>query len=124
MLDKLSRKILKYMRENPDVGEVNYNRGIFAIADGILEEPRQVRAAVGFLESNGFINRIRGGENRVIGFRLSHIGLHSDEFEHLKASEKRKAWIMGVISTVITELVIAGIMYGISLLTTALSQNG
>ena len=37
-MDKLSKRILKYLRENPRVGEMNYNDGIFGIAEGSQTE--------------------------------------------------------------------------------------
>lgn len=124
MLDKLSRKILKYMRDNPDVGETNFNAGIFAIVKGVSEEVALIRPAVGFLKDNGFVDYIHGKNGQTVGFRLSHMGLHHDEFELLETAEKRKAAIVGSVITIVTELVIAGIAYGIGILREAISQLG
>lgn len=109
MLDKLSRKILKYMRENPDATRTNFHEGIYEIAQATSSEPEMVRAAVKFLKEENFIEYILTRRNTLVGFKLTHVGLHSDEFEHLEAMEKWKERIIGGIGTLIVEAIVIGL---------------
>ena len=124
MLDKLSRKILKHMRDNPNATKNNFHDGIYTIAQTLSSEPETIRAAISFLKEKGFIEYIYSGRNTLLGFKLTHAGLHCDEFEHLEAMEKWKERIIGVIGTLVVEILVMGITYGIGILSTVLSQGG
>lgn len=123
MLDKLSRKILKYMRENPNATRTNFHEGIGLISETLSEDIVSVRAAVKFLNKNEFVEYIRSQRGTLLGFRLTHMGLHSDEFERLEIMEKWKEWIIGGIGTLLIELIIIAITYGADILRAVLLSN-
>ena len=110
MLDKVSRKILKYMKSYPNIGESNFNAGVFGIAKGISTDQEQVRDAIRYLETSGFITYNRNRKNKIIGFGLSHIGRHNTEFaiQNLLGNwmDRIVSFILGVVATIIAQLII------------------
>lgn len=58
MLDKLSKRILKFMCTADDPSNAYYDFGedLFRIADAVSSDAETVRAAVGHLQDQGFIS--------------------------------------------------------------------
>ena len=110
MLDKLSRKILKYMKNHPNIGDTNFNAGVFGIAEGISTNQQQVRDAIHYLETSGLIAYRRNGKGQIVGFRLSHLGQHNTEFTIRNLLEnwldRIVSFILGVVATIVAQMVI------------------
>ena len=110
MLDKLSRKILKYMKKYPNIGDTNFNAGVFGIAEGISIDQQQVRDAIHYLETVGLIAYRRNGKGQIVGFRLSHLGQHNTELTIRNFLQnwldRIVSFILGVVATVVAQLII------------------
>lgn len=83
MLDKLSRKILKYMQTNtstPCERFYDFENDLSVISAAVSSDKETVRIAVRYLEENGYIKFIRLPDGRATRFHLDHKGLHEKEF--------------------------------------------
>lgn len=80
MLDKLSKRILKYMCTADDPSNTYYDFGgdLFRIADAVSSDAETVRAAVEYLHATGYI-RYQGPVEKPYSFLLGHLGLHYRE---------------------------------------------
>lgn len=97
MLDRLSRKILKYMNkasEKPSECYYTFDDGIDRMAAALNSDSETIRADVRYLEEQGYIKYGRSQSGMVINFYLDHKGLHWEEFrreEIIKYLEEK--WI-------------------------------
>lgn len=82
MLDKLSKKILYYMRtdtENPSETYYDFGDDLDEMAEKISSDSESVRAAIRYLEKNEYIKFGYTDSEYAIRFYLDHKGLHRKE---------------------------------------------
>ena len=113
LLDKMSRKILCYMIDKSDstsfiwsfsdVLLYSCSSDIYELANDIQENVEDVRACIRYLKENGFIEyqiaKSSSGSS-VVGFYLSHKGLHHSEMFRLQV----KSFFM---SSILTPIIVA-----------------
>ncbi len=83
MLDKLSKKILNHMKtasSHPSDTYYDFDDDLDAIAKAVSSDSESVRAAVRFLNDQGYIKYGYTTSGTVYRFYLDHKGLHSYEF--------------------------------------------
>ena len=110
MLDKLSKRILKYLCSFDDPSNTYYDFGgdLYRIADAVKSDAETVRAAVGHLLDLGYI-RYHGPQEKPYSFLLDHKGLHYREFSRLKTQAVWKERAIGLVSGVLIA-VLAGLI--------------
>lgn len=97
MLDRLSKKILRYMRtasENPSKKHYNFSDDLNEIAKITASDSETVRAAVRYLEKTEYIAYMRTTDGRAVRFYLDHKGLHSKEISWLECLDFFKKSIL------------------------------
>lgn len=83
MLDKLSKKILKYMQTastNPSESYYDFDDDLDDIAASVSSDSESVRAAIRFLKDREYIKYGYTQSGRLYCFYLDHKGLHQKEF--------------------------------------------
>ncbi len=113
MLDKLSKKILKYMNEQPQPSDTYYNfdEDLDEIAEAVASDSESVRSAVRYLHEQGHIKFAHYNDSNIAAcFYLDHKGLHHEEFNRLEAKERWKerfyGFVSGVLVSVLASLII------------------
>lgn len=78
MLDKLSKKIIRYMNtaENPSDTYYDFIDDLDEIAESTHSDSESVRAAVRYLEEQGYIKYSYTQNGTAFQFYLDHKGLH------------------------------------------------
>lgn len=114
MLDKLSKKILKHLNEQPNPSDAYYNfdEDLDKIADAVASDGESVRSAVWYLQEQGYIKiSYYSGSEAAAGFYLDHKGIHHEEFNCLKAKERWKerfyGFVSGILVSVLASLIIS-----------------
>lgn len=111
MLDDLSKRILKYMKtdsDNHSQKNYDFDADLEKMAQAVSAEKEAVRAAVRYLEENGYIKYLRTNSGYNIAFYLDHKGLHYDELRDLEQKEfLKKSVIVPILVTLVTNGIIA-----------------
>ena len=79
MLDKLSKKILQYMNEQPQPSDVYYNfdEDLDEVAEAVASDSESVRSAVRYLHERKLIKFAYYNDSDIAAcFYLDHKGLH------------------------------------------------
>ena len=78
MLDKLCKKIVKYMngKEHPSDYQLNFMEDLDLMAESVQSDPESVRAAIRYLKENGYLEYCYTKNGIALLFHLSHKGLH------------------------------------------------
>lgn len=127
MLDALSKKVLKYMQTSSDTPSedlYDFHDDLEKIAIAVSSDKESVRAAVRYLEENGYIKYMGTSDKPVIWFYLDHKGLQSDEFERLElVSFLKKSVFTPIIVAFLTSVLTVNLWpWILELLQTTLSQ--
>ena len=97
MLDKLSKKILQYMNEQPQPSDVYYNfdEDLDEVAEAVASDSESVRSAVRYLHERKLIKFAYYNDSDIAAcFYLDHKGLHYKEFNQLEgALERTPVWL-------------------------------
>lgn len=97
MIDRLSRKILKYMNTNsqhPSEAYYDFEEDVERISSALGSDSETIRASIRYLEKSEYIKFGLTQSGTVINFYLDHKGLHWKEFrraEIIKYLEEK--WI-------------------------------
>lgn len=99
MLDKTSKKFLRFLDTCPD--------STFLYSNGFPEElgkEDDIFATIRYLEKLGYVEIITNQRQRHIGVRLSNVGLHRQEFTCLKLRHFLIYNLIAIISLIIAIL--------------------
>ena len=114
MLDKLSKKILQYMNEQPQPSDVYYNfdEDLDEVAEAVASDSESVRSAVRYLHERKLIKFAYYNDSDIAAcFYLDHNGLHYKEFNQLEAKERWKerlyGFVSGILVSVLASLIIS-----------------
>lgn len=103
MLDKTSKKLLKYLSNCPEKRIFYYN--------GLPEElgdEDTIYAAIRFLETKGYIEYLTANNDIHIGITLSHVGMHLGEFSRINFFEYIKDKWIEILALIISILAFIG----------------
>lgn len=109
MLDNLSKKILKYMQAVPHPSETYYDfdDDLNEIAEAISSDKESVRAAVRFLNDEGYIKYGYTQKGRIYNFYLDHKGLRYSEFTWIARKEfLMKSILTPILVSILTNLLL------------------
>ena len=107
MLDKLSKKILQHMNEQPQPSDTYYNfdEDLDELAEAVASDSESVRSAVRYLREQGHIKFAYYNNSDVAAcFYLDHKGLHYEEFNRLEAKERWKERMYGFVSGILVSV--------------------
>lgn len=114
MLDKLSKKILQYMNEQPQPSDTYYNfdEDLDEVAEAVASDSESVRSAVRYLHERKLIEFAYYNDSDIAAcFYLDHKGLHYEEFNQLEAKERWKerlyGFASGILVSVLASLIIS-----------------
>lgn len=82
-MDSLSKKLLNHMNKStnhPSTTYYDFGEDLDSLADTLGTDSESLRAAVRYLESNGYIAFMRTQHGAAMSFYLDHRGLHWKEF--------------------------------------------
>lgn len=117
MLDKLSKKILKHLQtasSHPSDTYYDFDDDLDAIATSISSDSESVRAAVRFLNAQGFIKYGYTQSGRTYCFYLDHKGLHQKELNRIAVKEfLMKSILTPIVVAFLTTLFINNLWPGI-----------
>lgn len=114
-MDKISKKILKYMtKASDDPIDTFYEwaeslSDIDKIAKAIKESPSVTSAAIRSLIENEYIQNYTDQNGFDMYFSLSYKGLTFKEETRSKRKELFHAYLLGIATTVVAELIIRAI---------------
>lgn len=114
-MDKISRKILKYMTETSDnpidtfYEWDNSLSDIDKIAKAIKESPSVTIAAIRSLIESEYIQNHTDQNGFDMYFSLGYKGLTFKEETKSKRKELFQAYLLGIVTTVVAELIIKAI---------------
>lgn len=103
MLDKLSKKILKHMQtasSHPSDTYYDFDDDLDTIATSVSSDSESVRAAVRFLNDQGYIKYGYTQSGHLYCFYLDHKGLHQKELDWI-------AWKSFLMKSILTPIVVA-----------------
>ena len=105
MLDKLSRKILKHMQRStssPSDTYYNFDEDLDAIASAVFTDSESARAAVGYLQEQGYIKFACYDNSDIVAyFYLDHKGLHYMEFSWIA---RKEFWMQSILTPIIVTI--------------------
>ena len=117
MLDKLSKRILKHMQtasSHPSDTYYDFDDDLDAIAAAVSSSSESVRAAVRFLNEQGYIKYGYTQSGTLYCFYLDHKGLHQKELDRIAGKEfLMKSILTPVVVAFLTTLFINNLWPGI-----------
>jgi hypothetical protein len=79
MLDKTSKKVIKFLKSQPDCTYMYFND----LPEDFPIDETAFFASIRYLENNGFVETVHSQEGTSLGICLSHTGLHKREFNFI-----------------------------------------
>lgn len=122
-LDTLSKKVLTYMQKEPQ-NIYYFQFDLDQMANSLSADTEALRAAVRYLEENGFIKYQRTTSGHTLGFYLDHKGLHYEELSKIeKIDFLKKSVLVPILVTMATNGIIALLKWLLPLIQGLLSHT-